>query len=48
MSCPDYKEDTDLDNFLELFRRDRIIYDEKNKRMKRKGSFFKDLFRRRN
>jgi penicillin-binding protein 1A len=43
LECPDYRERNVLENFVRIFRRDRIDYDKATKKEKR-PSFFKRLF----
>ncbi len=43
--CPDYKEKNVIDNFMDIFKKDEIEYDQSKSKQKKK-SFFKRIFRR--
>jgi len=45
LGCPDYKEKNAFDNFMNIFKKDKITFDkEVNKTERKKRSFFKRLF----
>jgi penicillin-binding protein 1A len=46
LECPDYKEKNALDNFMNIFKKDKITFDKEGKKTERKKkSFFKRLFK---
>ncbi len=47
LECPDFKEDNIFDKFLDIFKKDQIIYDDGTQEPRKKRSLFRRIFKRR-
>jgi hypothetical protein len=47
LDCPDFKKDTFIDNFLDLFKKKEIVFNKDSvKAERKKNSFFRRIFRK--